>query len=335
LNDLCNAAGFIVRFETPVQGNVSVIGQHLSQDEVVDLLNSALNRNGYAAIRKGRTLTIMSREASLYRDNPVQVLADPAAVPDNDEIATYIVPIRFIEARELASEVSQFSQEGTRIIANEAANAIIITDVQSRIKHLMQIIKAIDSSAEQATELRIVQVTNADCQEMATLISTLFPDQSNSSSQLPIQIMGGPGGGPFGGMAGGPAAGNSGNSSDQRLKKRQVTAVAEPRTSSVAIVASTDLINQVVDLVRRLDHPSQKDLRAQVFALSNADPQDVLPVLQQLFQTSSSGTSSSSSSQSSMLQYRLQQFSQASSSTLNNPFSTGSSSGTGGGTSGR
>jgi len=34
----------------------------MTKDEAVDLLNAVLNRNGYAAIRDGRTLTIVSKD---------------------------------------------------------------------------------------------------------------------------------------------------------------------------------------------------------------------------------------------------------------------------------
>ena len=53
LNYLSDAAGFIIVQDTRVNGTVSVIGKHVTRDEAVDLLNSELNKNGYAAIREG------------------------------------------------------------------------------------------------------------------------------------------------------------------------------------------------------------------------------------------------------------------------------------------
>jgi len=62
LEYLSEAAGFIIVLDAPVKGTVNVISaKPLSQDEAVDFLSSALNKNGLAAIRDGRTLTIVDR----------------------------------------------------------------------------------------------------------------------------------------------------------------------------------------------------------------------------------------------------------------------------------
>ena len=57
LNYLSDAAGFIIVLETKVEGKVDVwSNQPMSKDEAVNLLNSILKKNGYAAIRNGRSL---------------------------------------------------------------------------------------------------------------------------------------------------------------------------------------------------------------------------------------------------------------------------------------
>ena len=88
LNYLSDAAGFIIVQETHVNGNVTVVGKHLTKDEAVDLLNTELNRNGYAAIRDGRTLTIMNKNDAKTRNIPVKIGNDPDNIPNNDEIVT-------------------------------------------------------------------------------------------------------------------------------------------------------------------------------------------------------------------------------------------------------
>src|SRR3954447_15689759 len=63
LNYLSEAAGFIIVLETKVEGKVDVwSNQPLTKDEAVELLNTILNKNDYAAIRNGRTLTIVKRD---------------------------------------------------------------------------------------------------------------------------------------------------------------------------------------------------------------------------------------------------------------------------------
>ena len=65
LNYLSEAAGFIIVLDTKVSGKIDAwSNQPLTKDEAVDLLNSVLNKNGYAAIRHGRTLNIVNKSTA-------------------------------------------------------------------------------------------------------------------------------------------------------------------------------------------------------------------------------------------------------------------------------
>lgn len=308
LQYLSKAAGFIIQVETPVHGNVTVISANpMTKDEAVDLLNSVLNKNGYAAIRSGeRTLRIMDKGAAKSSNNPVKIGNDPDSIPDNDEMVTQIIPIRFVEAQQLVSDISPFVSPQATVIANQAGNSIVITDIQSNIKHVMEIIKAIDSSAEDVTEVKVFKLQYADPTEMATLLTSLFPDQS--TAQAPIRFGRGRGRGgfnPFAAFGGGNN--NNGNSVSDRIKKRnQVVAVADARTSSVVVTATADLMDQISQMVAQLDNPSNKGQRVAVIHISNADPQEILPVLQDTFGGNNT-RNRNNSTQLSPFQYRIQQ----------------------------
>jgi hypothetical protein len=315
LNYLSDAAGFIIVSDTTLRGSVTVRGQNLTKDEAVNLVNSELNKNGYAAIRSGtRTLRIMDKNAAKSGNNPVKILTENESIPDNDEMVTWIIPIRFVEAGQLISDISPFVSSGATIIANQAGNSIVVTDTQANIRHLVEIIKAIDSSAEDVTEVKVFHLQYADPTEMATLLSGLFPDQTGAQS--PFRVAGGRGGGGRGGFGGGgfggggfggggfggrgggfggggfnpfaaafAAGANQGTGSGQndRIKKRnQVIAVADARTSSVVVTATRDLMEQISEMVDQLDHPGKRQDVA-VIAMPNSNPQAVLQVLQDTF----------------------------------------------------
>ena len=317
LNYLSDAAGFIIQLNTQVKGQVDVwSSQPVSKEEAVDILNSVLNKNGYASIRNGRILTIMSKEDAVHADIPVKTGNDPEAIPRNDEIVTQIIPIRFVEAQQLVKDLSPLVSPRATIIANEAANSIAVTDTQANIRHLAEIIKSIDSSAEDVAEIRVFHLKHHDPVEVSTLLNGLFSDQTAATgAQTPFRF-GGPGFGGFGGFGGGgrgaaaalAAAGASaaGNPQSDRLKKRaHVVAVADPRTSSVVVTASRDLIGQIAGMVEQLDQASPKVARVSVIHLENADPQQVQQVLQDLFQSSTS--TRNTSTQTSPLMNRIQQ----------------------------
>ena len=322
LNYLSDAAGFIIVMDTPVKGNVSVISSHpMTRDEAVDLLNAVLNKNGYAAIRNGRTLTILDKNDAKTRNIPVKTSNDPDSIPNNAEIVTQIIPIRFVEARQLVTDLSSFVSPQATIVANEAGNSIVVTDTQSNIRHLTEIIKAIDSSAEGETEIRVFHLTHASPTDVANELSQIFPSNSGTgNNQTPIRLGGG-GGGRFGGGGGGGGAGGpggfiarmmaangggTGNNQNTRAQKQtQVVAVADSRTQSVIVTASKDLMQEIAGMMEQLDVPSDRDQGVYVFQMKNGDPQQAVQVLQNMFQSSSTSRSgTTSSSQNSALQQR-------------------------------
>lgn len=334
LNYLSDAAGFIVVQNTPVHGYVTVNGKHLTQDEAVDLLNSVLNQNGLAAIRDGRTLTIVDKDSAKTSNIPVKISNDPNAIPNNDEIVTQIIPIRYVDASDLVKDLSSFVSPSATIVANDAGNSIVITDTQANIHHLAEIIEAIDNSAEGETEIRVFHLDHANPTDVATELGQIFPSNNGSTgTQSPIRFGGGGGPGGFFARMMAAQSENSGSSNARVQKQSQVIAVADLRTSSVIVTASKDLMEEITGMMTQLDTPSTRDQQVYVFHMNNGDPEEALTVLQNMFQTSSTSRSGSSSATQNIspLQERAQQNASSSSTTTSGSSSTSGGFGTEGG----
>jgi general secretion pathway protein D len=326
LNYLSDAAGFIIVMDTQVSGRVDVWSdQPVTKDEAVDLLNSVLNKNGYAAIRNGRTLTIMSKTDAKTRDIPVKIGNDPNLIPNNDEMVTQIIPVRYVDAKQLTTDISPFVSAQATIVANEAGNSIVVTDTQANIRHLVEIIEAIDNGAQGETEIRVFPLKYANPTDVATELGQVFQNNSTGAgqTQAPIRFGGGGPGGFFARMAAAQAAaGNNQNSAVQ--KNSQVVAVADARTQSVIVSASKDLMDQISEMMEQLDVPSQRDQGVYVFQMKNGDPQQAVQVLQNMFQsTSTSSSGTASSSQNSALQNRAIQNATSMGSSSSSTSSTG------------
>jgi uncharacterized membrane protein YgcG len=225
-------------------------------------------------------------------------------------MVTQILPISFVEARTLVTDLSSFVSPNARIVANEAANSIVITDTQSNILHLTEIIKAIDSSAEGETQVQVFPLKFANPSDVATLLAGIFPNDT-SGSNVRFGGGGGRGGGLAGFFGGGGLAAAGGAttsaSSQNRIKKQtQVIAVADLRTQSVAVTASRDQMTLIASLIEKLDVSSDKDPGVHVASLpGGADPQAVLQILQNMFpQNASSRTATTAQNANSALNQR-------------------------------
>ena len=147
LEYMSEAAGFIILGDTEVRGDVTILSkQPLNREEAVDLLDTILNEKGYTAIRRGRILKIVEKDKALIEDIPVKSGADPADIPKKDVMVTQIIPIRFGNAGQLIENISELLPEYATISANDGSNAIILTDTQTNIHRIAEIVSALDLS---------------------------------------------------------------------------------------------------------------------------------------------------------------------------------------------
>ncbi len=125
------------------------------------------------------------------------------------------------------------------------------------------------------------------------------------------------------------ASGISSGTSDRVRRMNRVLSVADPRTHSLMVSASKDMMPQIATMVERLDNNPRRKIHVYVYTLTNAEVTDVQPVLQDLFTSGKTSGSSSSvnTPQNSLLYQRGQTLN---SSFNNNAASFGTATGSGG-----
>lgn len=219
-------------------------------------------------------------------------------------------------------------QAATRVsvVADEYSNSLIILAPEPYHEAISNLVRQLDVPVQDITELRAFQLRNADPTEMAKVLTSLFPDPTTSTTT------GGRGQGTF--FGGGGRGGATTTGSDRAKKQGKVLAVADPRTSSVLVSASKDLMEQIAPMIAELDASSSKKQQVYVHTLENADPQEVETILRNLFETQNARngrTAAQNNQQNNALSQR------SSNAARNQGTTTGSSSGLGttGGTGGQ
>ena len=316
LNYLSDAAGFIILVETSVDDPVTIVSeQPVTPDEAVDLLNAELSRDHCIAIREGRTLTIAAKTEALALNQPVKTGNNSGAIPKDNDVATWIIPVRFVEAGTLLKELAPFVSSQATIVANEAGNAIVVTDTQSNIRHLAKLIEAVDSCAETGREIRVFHLKFANPAEVADELSSVFPGNSSSDNRQPTPVNLEDGG-----------SNGTGSQNDRIKTATQVMVAVDSRIQAVIVTAPKDLMAQIAGLMNSLDVASDRDQQVFVYHLNNGDPNQVVSVLQGLFQSSSTDSTGTSAAQNSPLQQRA-----ANSTTAASASTTGGGNGSGNG----
>jgi general secretion pathway protein D len=310
LNYLSQAAGFIIVQDAPVAGTVNVISrQPVTPEEAVDLLNTVLLEKNLIALRSGRILKIVNRADAQKLDLPVITGADPNQIPKKDNMVTQILPVRYADVSKLIDNLRPLLSDNAAISANDASNAIILTDTQTNVRRIAEIISALDTSISGVSTLRVFQLRYADAKELADVLTQLFQSTSSAGGGGG-QGGGGGGGNPFGGFGGfgGPGGGGGGRRggggggggegggdastrSAAREAAQRVVAVADETSNSIIVDAPEEYMNSISEIVTSLDTDITGITETRIFNLMHADATEMANVLSSLY-TDSSGSSS-------------------------------------------
>jgi general secretion pathway protein D len=298
LSYLSRAAGFIIHPEVSLSGRVDVWSdQPVSQEDALRLVEHVLGDNGYAVIRDGRILTVISAAQAKQREIPVIKFTRLEDIPQNAESATYIIPVRTLNPVALVNTLRTLISPTMDLQANESANALLATDSSSNIRHLADIVTQLDSVSASINSLEVIPLKYADASALADLIKQLYP--SPGASQTGGAQIGGffgaPFGGGFGGGGGGAGGAAGGGGATDSSPGTRVTAVADGHSNSLIISAPESMLATIREFVRRLDLPTDDITEIQVFVLKHADATETASMLASLFPGASSSTDASQS----------------------------------------
>lgn len=161
-------------------------------------------------------------------------------------------------------------------VADELSNSLVVSAPEEQMPVVEDLVRQLDTSVDDLTELRVFRLKYADAQETADLIASLFPDTTTQSGR---------GQGRFGGFMGPGGQGNTSGAQSTRIQKQsKVTAVADARTGSVVVTAAHTFMEQIAQMITQLDADPAKKQKVYVFSVENTDPSTVETVVRGLFE---------------------------------------------------
>ncbi|MGA2555626.1 MAG: secretin N-terminal domain-containing protein [Verrucomicrobiota bacterium] len=231
-----------------------------------------------------------------------------------------------------ADESSKRAAVHVNAVSDDENNAVLVSAPADFMPGISNIIKQLDIPQEDSVIIRRFKLVNADCNDVASELTAVFPDPNLQANQNTggrgqrATFAGNFGGGRAGFGGGGNTPG--GGMSDRMKKQVTVNTVADPRTQSVLVTASKDTMNQIERIIEEMDADPAGHQGVFVYTPTYADVLDMQTAMQDLFMTS--GRSSSTSTTQNALLMRMQSGAQAQSSSMSSSSSTFGSSSSGG-----
>ena len=233
-----------------VRGKVNIISPNkISVDEAYRVFESVLEVHGFTTVPSGNIIKIVP--AASARTMSVETRLRREALDSEDKVVTQLIPLRYAEPDELKKLFAPFISKSSVMVSYPPTRTLIVTDVQSNIKRLMGLARAIDVEGV-GEEISLIPLEYASAGPLAKSLNTVFERRALKQKRTA-----------------GP----------QTVTK----IVADERTNSLIVVSSEDNAAKIRKLVKLLDKEAprgQGDIH--VYYLQHANAEDLTKVLTSL-----------------------------------------------------
>ena len=242
-----------------VKGNISVISPtKISVEEAYAVFESVLDVHGFATVDAGEVTKIIP--SPYARTMNIETRLKKEADAPNDKIVTQLIHLNYADPNEVKQLCAPLVSKSSVVLAYAPTNMLIITDVYSNIKRLIQIIDAIDVTGI-GQSISVIPIEYADAEEMVKIIDSVF-NAPAAAGQPP-----------------------------RRGGQKDVTLVSDQRTNIIIVVASETSTERVRELIQMLDKQMPKGSeKIHVYYLENAKAEELATVLQEFPTKDSGGT---------------------------------------------
>ncbi len=269
-------------YDDRVRGRVTIVSPtRISVEAAYAVFESVLQVKGFTTVDGpgGATKIIPIREA---KESNVETVHGRSALPDSDRFITRLIPMRYIDAEAITNTLKPLVSKDASMVAYAPTNTVILTDAATNISRILQILRSIDVETYKE-ELTVVRVVHADATTLAGQLSEIFgADVAGPATTAAARVR----------RAQQQAqAGANGGSSGS---KGQVRILTDERTNSLIVLAARQRLDEIREVIQRLDVPVSGGGRIHVYYLKHADAEELADTLSSLITgqpAQSSGTS--------------------------------------------
>ena len=228
-----------------VRGKVTIVSPtKISVDEAYKVFESVLEVHGFATVPSGSVIKIVPAVAA--RSKSIETRIREEAIDPEDKIITQLIPLEYANPDELKKLFAPFISKSSVMVSYPPTGTLIVTDVLSNIKRLLNIVRAIDVVGI-GEEISVITLEYATASVLVKSLTSVFQTKARRKGAPvtpPVKI------------------------------------VADERTNSLIVAASENDTIKVKQLINLLDKEIPRGEGAiRVYYLQNANAEDLAQVL--------------------------------------------------------
>ena len=223
-----------------VKGKVTVISSRkIAAEDVYNVFQSILEIYGFTAVEAGEVIKVIPSVDARGKNLETRLTRDEAA--PEDKLVTQIISLQNASPDEMKKILDPLISKSSIILAYAPTGMLIITDVQSNVKRLQEIVTALDVRGV-GEVISYIPLRAALATEIVKSLIAVFPPQRPGS--LPIRI------------------------------------VADDRTNSIILLASEQSSGHIKKLISLMDKDIPRVGNVlHVYRLQNGNAEDMVKVL--------------------------------------------------------
>ena len=143
IEEIARATGEVFTFDRALPGRFTItIGQPVTRDEALAVLDATLMMQGYAILRGddgvNKVLPVTdAATGSRWRG--------PAAIGEGDKLVTTMVHLENAAAETVSGQMQHLVSEKDRLIAYTATNSLILVGSEKRVRNMLELAQALDA----------------------------------------------------------------------------------------------------------------------------------------------------------------------------------------------
>jgi general secretion pathway protein D len=254
IHSLADALGINYQIDPRIQGQVTIrTTGTIGKQDLFPVFNQILRSNGISAVKVGDIYQIMPvAEAKTKAIIPAKP-NDRNQVRHEDAFVIEVVPVEHVAAQEMVNVIQPFITPGGDVIPYPRANLLIITDLESNVERLKDLVATFDRDAFRDLRARVYKIEHANIEEIGQELLAILDTYGVT-----------------------PASG----------EERGIYVIPLPRLNSVVVVAFNPTAFAEIDRwMKVLDVPPEEGAGriVHVYAVENAKAADLAEILNQLY----------------------------------------------------
>jgi general secretion pathway protein D len=176
IHSLATALGLSYTIDPRIEGQVTIrTTGKIARRDLFPLFNEILRNNGIAAVRQGEIYNILPvAEAKTRAIVPRGSLRE--GIRAEDAFVIEIISLRHVAAEEMANILQPFVTPGGDVLAYPRANTIVVTDIDSNVRRLRELVSTFDIDGFGNLHARVFKVKEGDPDELVNeLLELLAP----------------------------------------------------------------------------------------------------------------------------------------------------------------